>query len=355
MVIAGGKVDLSRIFGRPPTTAVELPLYPWQHAQFAVSSTVEASTILDAAHHPLLGRRPRQDSGEWFSTVDTALFPWIADHKVAGVAVFPAVAFIDVMLCAGQELFPDAPLDLRDLDIVRPLVFDGHTSFETLVRLSRETGLTEFLSRARATTSDWTLHARGVVGRSPTLTKSPVKVDTPAGTVAVAQRNVYESAAKLGFDYGPAFQRAQLVAFPHPKRAIVTLGPVDERIGDRHVVDLAGIDSAFHALFASEDAGVADMPIEAHATGAIWHRAQLRTWRDCVLRSGSDDQAISHVDAGQCRPRRRARNGPAFLRQRPTDRGTGRTCGRSTLDRLSDHAMAPRPAACTVERRSARR
>ncbi len=262
VVIAGGKVDLNRIFGRPPTAAVELPLYPWQHSQFLVPPTVEASTMLAPARHALLGRRPRQDSSEWFSTVDTALFPWIADHKVAGVAVFPAVAFLDVMLSAAQELFGDGPLELRDLDIVRPLVFDGHTSYETLVRVSRETGLAEFLSRARVTASDWTLHARGIIGRSPVATVPPIEPVVPAGTVAVAQRNVYESASRLGFDYGPEFQRAHLVAFPHPKRAIVTLGPVGKQIGDEHVTDLTGIDSAFHALFASEDAGVADMPMK---------------------------------------------------------------------------------------------
>ena len=262
VVIAGGKVDLSRIFGRPPPTAVELPLYPWQHAQFQVPTTVEASTMLTEARHPLLGRRPRQDCGEWFSTVDTALFPWIADHKVGAVPVFPAAAFVDVMLAAAREMFPEGALELRDLDIVRPLPFDGHTSYETSVRVSRETGITEFLSRARPTNSDWTLHARGIIARSPTAAKLPVEVAAPPGTVLVTQRNVYESAAKLGFDYGASFQRARSVAFPHPKRAIVTLGPVSERFATQNVMDLTGLDSAFHALFASEDAGVADMPMK---------------------------------------------------------------------------------------------
>jgi acyl transferase domain-containing protein/NADPH:quinone reductase-like Zn-dependent oxidoreductase/acyl carrier protein len=262
VVIAGGKVDLSRVFGRPPATAVELPLYPWQHAQFVVPLTVESSTIFQDAAHPLLGRRLRLDATEWFSTIDTALYPWIADHKVAGVPVFPAVAFIDVVLAAARELYPESALELRDFDIVRPLVFDSHTSFETMVRVSRETGLTEFLSRARTTGSHWSLHARGIIGRSPIASRPEVDVIAPAGTVAVAQRAVYRAASKLGFDYGPSFQRAHSVAFPHPKRAIVTLGPAAEPKGDQHVVDLTGIDSAFHALFASEEAGVADMPMK---------------------------------------------------------------------------------------------
>src|SRR5207244_4160908 len=100
--------------------------------------------------------------------------------------------------------------------------------FETLVRVSRETGITEFLSRARATASDWALHARGIIGRSPIPGKTPVEIVAPAGTVLVAKHNVYESAAKLGFDYGSSFQRAHSVAFPHPKRAIVALEPVGE-------------------------------------------------------------------------------------------------------------------------------
>ena len=262
VLLAGGNVDLQHFFGPPPPTAVSLPLYPWQHTKFMVQPTTEANTVLTAIDHPLLGRRPRIDCMEWFSTVDPVLFPWIDDHKVGGVAVFPASAYVDVMLAAAREIHGDEAVELRDLDIILPLVFDGSRSFETLLRLSPETGVAEFLSRPRSSGPDWMLNARGIIGRSPITGKASALPTAADGTVVVAKPKVYEAARKLGFDYGPSFQRAQLVAFPHPKRAISTLVPLLGLTITDHVIDLTGLDTAFHGLFASEEAGVADMPMK---------------------------------------------------------------------------------------------
>ena len=123
-----------------PGNGYSLPLYPWQHTPFIVETTREGGTIFEPPTHPLLGRRLRSDSHEWFSTVDPMLFPWLNDHKVSGVLVFPATAFIEVMLAAGQQIHGDAVLELRDLDIVQPLIFDGKSCFETLVKIESRDG-----------------------------------------------------------------------------------------------------------------------------------------------------------------------------------------------------------------------
>ncbi|MGD9885893.1 MAG: type I polyketide synthase, partial [Reyranella sp.] len=262
VLLAGGTVDLRRFFGPPPAMAVPLPLYPWQHVPFMVRPTIESSNVLAAAGHSLLGLRPRDDCCDWFSTVDPELFPWISDHKVASVAVFPAAAYVEVLLSAAREVYADGAVEVRDLDIVLPLVFDGSTSVETRVRLSSETGVAEFLSRPRGGEPDWTLNARGIVGRSPIAAKAAAPPAAPDGLIVVAKANVYETARALGFDYGPAFQRVRQVAFPHPKRAIAALNPPEGLAIADHVIDLTGLDTAFHALFASEEAGVADMPMK---------------------------------------------------------------------------------------------
>lgn len=291
--LSGGSVDAHRFFGPPPATAVSLPLYPWQHTPFMVRPTVETSTTFVATSHPLLGSRPRNDCAEWFSTVDPTLFPWLDDHKVGAISVFPATAYVEVMLAAAQAVHGEGALELRDLDIVRPLVFDGHASFETSLRLSHETGVAEFLSRPRGGTSDWTLNARGIVNRSPIAGKAGMAPATPAGTVVVRKVKVYECAKALGFDYGPSFQRVQQVAFPAPKCAIAILEPPASQDFGAYVTDFTALDTAFHALFATEEAGVADMPmkrmlpvrfgcVRAFAPGTTATRAVARTIRQSL-------------------------------------------------------------------------
>lgn len=293
VLLAGGNVELRRFFGPPPAIAMPLPLYPWQHVQFMVRPTIEASNVLAAAGHSLLGLRPRADCTEWFSTVDPELFPWLGDHKVTNVAVFPASAYVEVLLSAAREVHADGAVELRDLDIILPLMFDGSTSVETLVRLSPETGVAEFLSRPRGGEPDWTLNARGIIGRSPVAMKAAAPPAALDGMIVVAKPKVYESSRQLGFDYGPAFQRVRQVAFPHPKRAIATLSPPEGLAVADHVIDLTGLDTAFHALFASEEAGVADMPmkcmlpvrfgcVRAFADGATVTHAVARTVRQSL-------------------------------------------------------------------------
>lgn len=261
VAVAGGQVDRQRVFGRAPATAISLPLYPWQHTQFKVRPTSESETLMLPITHPLLGRRLRVDGHEWYSTVDPKLYPWIADHKVGDTILLPATAYVEIMLAVAQETQGSGDLELRDLDILRPLTFDGHTSFETKVRLTPETGVVELLSRPRNGSADWMHNARAVVGRAPAVTRTEWPEDSPA-TVVVTKPSVYACARELGFDYGPSFQRVSQVVFPHPKKAVATLERLDEFVSGTHVVDVTAFDAAFHALFATEEAGVADMPMK---------------------------------------------------------------------------------------------
>ncbi|WP_428681645.1 SDR family NAD(P)-dependent oxidoreductase [Reyranella sp.] len=264
VALAGGRIEMQRFFGPAPAAAVVLPLYPWQHTHYKVPTTDEASTALLPHAHPLLGARPRKDSVEWFSTVDPELYPWIADHKVGDVPVLPATGYVETMLSAARETYPDGALELRDLDILRPLVFEGKTSFEISVRLAHETGVVELVSRQRGggAGADWTLNARGIIGRSPIAGKATVPPATPAHAVIVPKSSVYAWASDLGFAYGPTFQRIRQVVFPEPKFAIGTLDRPDALVHGTRIIDITALDAAFHALFASEEAGVADMPMK---------------------------------------------------------------------------------------------
>jgi len=289
VAIAGGQVDKHRLFGPPPVQAVALPSYPWRHTAYQVRATPEASGVFQPAGNPLLGMRPRRDAWEWFSTIDPVLFPWLNDHAVGGVAVFPAAGYVEVLLAAAREVHGEGALELRELDIVRPLAFDGTTSFETLVRLSAETGIAEFLSRPRNAGTDWSLHARGIVRRSP-LAESPPREVGGTGRIIVPKAKVYAAARDLGFDYGEAFQRVRHVSFPHPKRAVALLADAAGGAIKGQTIDVTGLDAAFHVLFATEQAGVADMPmkrmlpvrfarIRAFAPGTMARHAVARTLR----------------------------------------------------------------------------
>lgn len=262
LVVAGGHVETQRFFGTPPSMPVDLPLYPWQHRPFQVMPSRDSSTVLIATAHPLLGKRPRADSSEWFSTIDAALYPWILEHKVGAIPVLPATAYVEILMAAARETLGDGALELRDVDVVRPMIFDQDSSYQTHVRVAPETGIIEFLSRPYATSADWTLHARGTATRPTAIEGTPLPSRGRGGEIVVPKARIYATARELGLDYGPTFQRAQHVSFPQPKLATARLDAPPELIEGTRLIDVTAMDAAFHALFASEDAGVADMPMK---------------------------------------------------------------------------------------------
>jgi phthiocerol/phenolphthiocerol synthesis type-I polyketide synthase C len=292
VMIAGGQIDSERLFGLPPVQAMPLPAYPWRHTAYQVRPTAEAGSVFQPPSNPLLGSRPRLDASEWFSTVDPVLFPWIADHKVGGLPVFPAAGYVEVLMAAAREVHGDSALELREMDIVRPLVFDGNTTCETLVRLAAETGIVEFLSRPRGVGADWAINARGIVSRSP-VSERKGSAESESGRIIVPRAKVYEISRTLGFEYGPSFQRVRHVSFPEAKRAMAALELNTGVAIAGQTIDITALDAAFHSLFAAEEAGVADMPmkrmlpvrfgrVRAFAPGTMACRTVARTRRQSL-------------------------------------------------------------------------
>src|SRR5262249_37546175 len=82
------------------------------------------------------------------------------------------------------------------------------------------------------------------------------------GRIAVPRTKVYEISRTLGFEYGETFHRVRHVSFPQPKRAVAVLEADPGVAEPGQTIDITALDAAFHALFASEEAGVADMPMK---------------------------------------------------------------------------------------------
>ncbi|MBM3649889.1 MAG: SDR family NAD(P)-dependent oxidoreductase, partial [Alphaproteobacteria bacterium] len=173
------------------------------------------------------------------------------------------------------------------------------------VRLSAETGIVEFLSRPRNAAADWSLNARGIAARSPIAEQASRGADE-SGRIAVPRAKVYEVSRGLGFDYGPTFQRVRHVSFPHPKRGVAILDKDPGVTIAGQTVDITGLDAAFHSLFATEEAGVADMPmkrmlpvrfgrVRAFAPGTMAARTVSRTLRQSLSSIVADIELVDET------------------------------------------------------------
>ncbi len=247
-LVVGGRVDLDCFVGPRVQPAAELPNYAWQRRQIGFPDTGEAFRTYAALPHPLLGSSVRAQSHEWYTAIDPGLFPWLDDHRVEDAAVFPAAGFIEMALAAARETFGQEALEVRDLEILQPLVFDSERSFEVMTRVSHDTGVLEIRSRPRPGEDDWSLHVKATIAQAPVSDVVAEPLSAPACDVFDADR-LYALARRRGLMYGPAFRKVDSIDVVDDRRArgtFVAARPIAENL----LVDPTILDSAFHVSFA---------------------------------------------------------------------------------------------------------
>lgn len=251
VVAHGGKVDLSRFVAPRPTALAKLPGYPWQNSPYMPDPTSERVDFMFGRTWPLLGYRLRQDVAEWFNHVDAVAIPWLADHKVEESVVFPAAGYTEMVLRATLNWTKSDTVEIRDLDILRPLVIDSGETWETEVRISPDDRVVEIYSRPRLQDSDWSLNARGHFVTPSETDHTPW---LPAGeheTSRLDHDALYTITRSFGLEYGPVFRRADHVITHDERSATVYLRPQDESLANTELsLCPTLVDSGFHGLFA---------------------------------------------------------------------------------------------------------
>lgn len=246
---SGGAVDDAVLFGKPVRSDIVLPAYPWQNQPYRVEHTVENLSYFGDNGHPLLGYSIRPEVGEWFNHVDEELIPLLHDHKVEDSVIFPAAGFVEMALAAGRAWLRSDGVELRDMEIMRPLVADGHDTRETLLRISPDDLVFEISSRARLSDDDWSLHVRGTLAKLPDTGYEFAGAGEADG--AMDAERLYKLTEQFGLFYGPAFQRAETVEISGDTTARVTFKAPTAMTADAGFqLDPTLLDSLFHGLFA---------------------------------------------------------------------------------------------------------
>jgi len=180
-----------------------LPLYPWQRERFWFSRTVEAAEQVNpVCDHTLLGFREAGALPSWRNHLDTALFPFLADHRIDGMPVLPAAAIIDMALAAARTRHPDAAaLELRDVELLRPVAFADAETPEVQCALVSPDGDWQLLSRKRLADEPMTLHATARLASALPARLLPAAEGAGLRRV-VTGKALYRRAARLGLDHG---------------------------------------------------------------------------------------------------------------------------------------------------------
>ena len=244
LIANGADVDLQWAFGPDPGAGVDLPTYPWRRVAFRFGETSDSTGQLSLRpRHPLIGGRDDENGLEWRATLDPDLEPSLADHRVDGQILLPGTAFLEMALAVARGWAGDEAA-VSGFEILQPLIFTPDGSREILCRVSPSTASVEIMSCPRLSRVAYATHARGKILQKPgpvTLSAEPADLSG-----AVEGGEIYQRAASVGLEFGPAFRRlgrAKIVG-----ETLIEVELTADEHDSRFGLDPARLDSCFHGL-----------------------------------------------------------------------------------------------------------
>ena len=203
--LAAREPDLGAYFPHPGRF-LPLPVYPWQRERHWHPQSAEANRLIERCRiHPLLGWRIKDHPAAWENVLDLETHPTLKDHRVGGAVVLAGAAYVEMALAAGREVHGSDSLELEELDIVAPVVFDSDHGRSTRCELQPREGFFRIFSRPRLSDEEWTLNASGRLFGVPCSAPASIAAGAfPNEPVDPADH--YRLAKALELDYGPAFR-----------------------------------------------------------------------------------------------------------------------------------------------------
>ncbi|WP_161624968.1 type I polyketide synthase [Streptomyces spectabilis] len=303
LLAVGADVAWEEWFPRP-ARVVDLPAYPWQHERHwhGAPDWWDERLALGSVGHPLLGERvPGPDPG-WECEVEPERVPWAGDHTMSESVVMPGMAFAEMAVAAGVEVF-GAPVEVVGLRIDTALTLpwqDDAMAVRLRTSLSPDDGVTR-ISSTDGHGSGWRAHAHAQVRRLLRARPGPLAPRPEAGAATGADVDAGERAAQAhyvrcaeaGLTYGPLLRILHdLRTTADTVTARYALPPSDDPAFHAHPVVM---DAALQAALALlPDDGRIHLPVAAGAV-RCWHTPDAVGLIDVRARAITSDEGVVDV------------------------------------------------------------
>ncbi len=271
----GAEVDWEEFYAGERRRRVPLPTYPFEGRRVWLEPPSDSAGA-DAVKgpHPLIGANVSTLAEHRYATTLTGDEFFVADHRVDGRAIMPAVGYLEMARAAGALSLPTGARSLARVSFERPLSFP-HGPRTVHVELTPHGDGARFAITDPAGTAagEPEIYARGELsGTAPADAPPPVD---PAAVAArcpdlLAAADLYGLLRARGLDYGPAMRSLRELRRGDAEALGVLELPADafpagEGDTDGFVLHPSLLDAALHAVVgliaAREDEGTTYLPL----------------------------------------------------------------------------------------------
>ncbi|MEU6235012.1 SDR family NAD(P)-dependent oxidoreductase, partial [Kitasatospora sp. NPDC047058] len=241
---AGADVDWAQWFAGEQRGRVPLPTYPFEGRRCWMTGPETPGTpgAGDGGLHPMLDRSVPDLDSLLFSSARSGTEFYLADHRVGGEPVMPAVGYLELARAAG-ELALGGPVRLSGVSFEQPLSYAAGPR-TLLASLWREQDGAGFeLGEGEL------VHAAGEFHAATAGPAAPLDLAALAArcTGPVAHQDCYAALRAYGLDYGPRMRALAEVRLGDGE-ALGTLEPPAGSALDGALLNPALTDGALHAL-----------------------------------------------------------------------------------------------------------
>ncbi|MYU17852.1 zinc-binding dehydrogenase, partial [Streptomyces sp. SID8361] len=311
--VHGTTVNWSTAFAGHDVRRVELPTYAFQRQRYwpkaggPMTGDV-ASVGLSSPNHPLLGAGVELAGSDGFlftSRLSVQSQPWLADHAIAGAALFPGTGFLELAIRAADQVGCGR---VEEVTLATPMVLPENEQVQVQLWVddADETGhrSLSLYSRPADASSDepWTQHAAGALAPAGPEPSFDLGAWPPADAEALDISDFYERFAASGFAYGPVFQGLRAAWRSGDDVYVeVSLGEEHASLAADFGLHPALLDAAVQAVtfVALEDVGLSRLPFSW--SGVSLHAGGASTLRVRLTQLGPDSISLAVAD-GTGRP-----------------------------------------------------
>ncbi len=199
----------------PSRESLVLPAYSWDRSRWWSEAAEWRESRIAPGGRGFLDQRLPRALPTWIARLDNRHMAYLKDHKVESHVVFPAAAYVDIVLEAGAQFFEGRPFVIEDFEIRKPLILPEQVN-GLVIELTYDPAERTFTLQSKFEQgASWSVHVVGSMRGERTdssFGKSKWRGLGERGLVEGDVEAFYQHMTDLGLRYGPEFRGVQALA-----------------------------------------------------------------------------------------------------------------------------------------------